>query len=145
MKVFLYRLLQWTWGFPQTLVGAIIYLTQRKNQHISYKGAIATKWHGHGGSVSLGMFLFLDVRNIEPQTEYEQYLIRHEFGHTVQSLMLGPFYLLVVGLPSIIWAGCFSKYRSKCNVSYDVFYPEKWANRLGARFSKEKRRDSASL
>jgi len=52
-------------------------------------------------------------------------VLQHEHGHTIQSKILGPFYLFVIGLPSIIWAGLFNKYREKNNVSYYSLYTEK--------------------
>jgi hypothetical protein len=52
---------------------------------------------GNYGAVSLGQFIFIFSRygNVS-------YIERHEYGHTIQSHLLGPLYLLVVGLPSII-------------------------------------------
>lgn len=29
--------------------------------------------------------------------------MRHEYGHSVQSRILGPLYLLLIGLPSLLW------------------------------------------
>ena len=55
----------------------------------------------------------------------------HEYGHTIQSNFLGPLFLIIIGLPSIIWAGCFDRYRRKHNISYYQFYTEKWADALG--------------
>lgn len=136
MKHIIYRIIQWTWGFLQTFCGFLVYLTQRKHPHYGFHGAVVTNWHGHGGSLSLGMFIFLDIDNPRPQTSYENKLLVHEYGHTIQSLFLGPLYLLVVGLPSFIWASCFGKYRTRKHRSYYSFYPEKWANRLGARYHR---------
>ena len=76
------------------------------------------------GSVSLGMFIF--VNNI---TDIKT--IKHEYGHCRQSNYLGWLYLIIIGLPSIIWAGCFERYRKKHNISYYAFYTERWANKLG--------------
>jgi hypothetical protein len=45
--------------------------------------------------------------------------------------MLGPLYLLVIGLPSLLWAWLGDNYREKHGVSYYDFYTEKWANKLG--------------
>lgn len=118
----------------QTFIGAVIYLTQIRNPHYRCHGAIVTNWHGFGGSLSLGMFIFLDIRNDRPENAAEKALLAHEYGHTVQSLMLGPLYLLVIGLPSVIWAGCFGKYRRRTRCPYDKAYPEKWANLLGSKF-----------
>jgi hypothetical protein len=95
MKTFLFRLWQWTWGFPQTLIGAIIYLIHRKCPHDRFHGCIVTYWTWRG-SMGMGMFLFIDPKN-PPQ------IIVHEFGHAVQSAILGPLFLPIMGIPSILW------------------------------------------
>lgn len=53
--------------------------------------------------------------------------IKHELGHCKQSLYLGWLYLIVIGIPSLIWCGVW-KYTNK---PYDWFYTESWANKLG--------------
>ena len=71
---------------------------------------------------------------VYPLTKKEEQLervLKHESGHQVQSFILGPLYLLVIGLPSIVWNVCFRKYRAKYQISYYDFYTEKWANQLG--------------
>ena len=78
------------------------------------------------GSVSLGEYIFLS-----PSRWNDTKTLNHERGHRIQSRMLGWLYLPVVGIPSIIWAGCFDGYRKKHNVSYYSFYTERWADRLG--------------
>lgn len=65
------------------------------------------------------------------ESKWHSEYLAHEYGHTKQSRMLGPFYLLIVGLPSIIWNGCFENYRTKHNKSYYSFYTERWADELG--------------
>ena len=57
----------------------------------------------------------------------------HEYGHCVQSLMLGPLYLIAVGVPSYRWANlpALRKMRRETGRSYYSVYPENWANRLG--------------
>ena len=97
--------------------------------------------------MSLGIFIFLGSCAEGP----EDPLVVHEYGHTVQSVILGPLYLPLIGLPSLIWAGVFrsrrqrrSKTRNKGQrpersrgrrpkrrMGYTMFYTEKWANRLG--------------
>ena len=66
-------------------------------------------------------------------------LLVHEYGHTVQSLILGPFYLVVVGLPSVVWAKAptLVKSRRRKHVSYYSFGPERFANWLGERVLKQ--------
>lgn len=62
--------------------------------------------------------------------------MRHEYGHTIQSRYLGPLYLLVIGLPSIlgnIWDRINHKtwmYSKSCQWYYNQPW-EKWADLLG--------------
>ncbi|MCI8837633.1 MAG: hypothetical protein HFG74_06170 [Hungatella sp.] len=52
-------------------------------------------------------------------------------------LMLGPAYLAVVGLPSIIWArsGACIRMRREKKIPYSAFYTESWADRLGEKMT----------
>lgn len=81
--------------------------------------------------MGMGMFLFLGCD--DPQVRV------HEFGHSVQSLILGPLFLPVMGIPSFLWCNlpCCKRLRKEKSVSYYTFYPESTANRLGAWVTKE--------
>ena len=142
LRVLLYRLVQLTWGLPQTLVGAFVFLLTIRRPHYVYHGAIVTAWK-QGGSVSLGMFLFVSGRNSREKNHFNipiwRQILVHEYGHSVQSLVLGPLYLLVIGLPSIVWAGlpALSRMRRRKEISYYDFYPERWANAWGEKVTKE--------
>ena len=78
--------------------------------------------------MSLGLFIFTpreDVPNMEK--------IRvHEYGHCVQSLVLGPLYL-IVGLISVIWARtpCFINLRREKKIPYTACFVESWASKWG--------------
>lgn len=127
MKRLLFVLWQCTWGVVQSLAGAVLFLCLIGKKHYIYHGAVITEWN-YCGSVSLGQFIFLakGSEDVRP----------HEFGHSIQSLILGPLYLLVIGLPSVLWAGlpvCRSV-RCRRKMSYFDFYTEKWADRLSERF-----------
>ena len=135
----LYPLLQWTWGFVQTVVGGILTLLLIRYPHFRWRNAVVTRWP-LGGSMSLGMFLFLgrvlpDGASPEAVARQEQRVLVHEYGHTIQSLILGPLYLLVVGLPSILWANlpALVRLRRRRHISYYRMYQEAWANSLGTR------------
>ena len=91
-------------------------------------------WENSGGmSLSNTIFLPKKYFDVPPRewSEWQCQYCSHEFGHTLQSKKLGWLYLFVIGLPSIIWAGCFDNYRKKHNKSYYSFYTERWADRLG--------------
>ena len=79
-----------------------------------------------GGGVSLGEFVFL-----ANESTLDTRMLSHEIGHRKQSRILGWLYLPVIGLPSVIWAVCFKRYRIRNNVGYYSFYTESWADRLG--------------
>jgi hypothetical protein len=81
--------------------------------------------------MSLGKYIFVPFENIDPNTFTVQEYIKHEYGHTMQSKYFGWLYLLVIGLPSLMWAQCFVNYRRRTGKSYYSFYTERWANKLG--------------
>lgn len=132
-------LLQWTWGLPQNLLGAALALLLARRSRFRFRNALVTRWSA-GGSMSLGMFLFLGCAaspsaSPEERQSAEQRILVHEYGHSIQSLILGPLYLPVVALPSIVWANFppLRRYRRTKKISYYRMYQEAWANRLGAR------------
>ena len=137
MKTYLavYLLLQWTWGILQNLAGLFVFLLNFRREHRIFHGAVITSWNNPGYSTGLGMFIFMS-ENI-PEEDYKRTLV-HEYGHTVQSAILGVLFLPVVGIPSMLWAvtPAFKRYRREKRVSYYRFYPERWANFLGERVTK---------
>ena len=150
MKKLAYVVVQFTWGILQSLMGLIYMLRYVKCRHEWYHGAYVTYFDAWGGGISLGMFVFVaenneKIREIHKERgnvydeKRQRAILVHEYGHTIQSLILGPLYLIIIGLPSLIWASSkrFIKYRKKTGVKYTSFYPEKWANRLGELVTKE--------
>ncbi len=109
------------WCFPQNLLGFLVKIFTRAEK-------VGDHYHYNieSGSVSLGEFVFL-----APCHWDDEMVLAHEMGHREQSKLLGPLYLLIIGLPSVIWCSCFQWYRIKHNKSYYDFYTEKWANKLG--------------
>ena len=81
---------------------------------------------------------YLLTEPLSPQEEHD--LLIHEYGHTVQSLILGPVWSIVIGLPSMLWCNLpvFQRLRRKKGVPYSRLYCEGWANRLGQKVLKEK-------
>lgn len=125
----LYYLISWTWGILQTLAGFAVWcwlkFRQPANRRFVYHGAQVTTWESPY-SLSLGMFIFLG----QTGRAGEERLLCHEFGHTIQSCMLGPAYVLVIGLPSLLWArlGWCKRLRARERMSYYQFYTERWAD-----------------
>ena len=120
-----------TWEFPQNALGFIVNRIYKATPYTTYKDANVYSWKQNGG-MSLGKYIFVPFENtIDPTLYGIQEYIKHEYGHTIQSKYLGWFYLLVIGLPSIIWCSCFEGYRVRTGKSYYDFYTESWANKLG--------------
>lgn len=129
IKPLFFYLLHCTWCLPQTFVGSIMFLFLINRRHFIYHGTIATFWHNKT-SASLGLFLFLsDTYDAETLERIQL----HEYGHTIQSILLGPFYLAVISLPSMLW--CYlpicRNFRSRHGMSYYSFYTERTADILG--------------
>lgn len=131
----LFWLWQATWGILQTAAGAALFLVNLaalpKSRRYFFHGAAVTEWE-YDGSVSLGAFVFVPRSDAIPKTE----LLAHEYGHCVQSLILGALYLPVIGLPSLIWAAFFHNFRIRKGILYDTFYTERWADSLGRKYNK---------
>ncbi len=145
MKLFLYRLWQCTWGILQTLMGFAVFLLHSGDRHFVYHGAVVTVWKSKS-SMSLGMFVFVTpvpyfaekYKDSISAEELSERLLVHEYGHTIQSLMLGPLYLPVIGIPSTLWGFLGAERRRKQQIPYGAFFTESWANRLGERVTGRK-------
>ena len=140
LKKHVYTAAQWTWGLPQTLLGAALYAAHRNDDHFEYRGARATAWDRDTG-ISLGKYIFV------PRSAGEspgRFLLEHEYGHTLQSLILGPFYLLLVGAPSILWHKLpyFRNKRKRTGRSYYSAPFEKTANILAAKGNNNKTKNA---
>ena len=138
--------IQWTWGILQTVGGFAVFLRYIRCPHKFYKGVVRTVWPS-GAGLSMGMFIFTPSEpDADDQSSYAQkeraYCERvaiHEYGHTFQSLLLGPFFLFVIGLPSIVWAGSnrLSRMRREKHIPYTRFFCERWASSWGEKVTKE--------
>lgn len=139
MKRFFWYLLQFTWGLPQNLGGMLWFLFYLRKPHDLWHGSVVTRIRRRrfSGGFTLGIFIFLT----EPLGEEAEHDLRiHEYGHTVQSLYLGPLWSLVIGLPSMLWCNLppFQKLRRQRDIPYSALYCEGWADRLGQRVLGER-------
>ena len=124
------RILFWIWSQPQTAIG---YLVQffvvmfNKVTIIDYNYVRAIYFGRNWGGISLGKFIFM----CNEMMFDDKYTI-HELGHSIQSLYLGPLYLLVIGIPSLLRA-FYVVIRPKSAATYHNFYTETWADALGGK------------
>ena len=117
------EILLWIWQLPQNIAGLVIMPFYKKGRTIRYKDREIRYCPHFTGGISLGSYVY--VGNTDMKT------IAHEWGHTRQSNLLGPLYLLVIGLPSLIWAA-FYRYDPSDPYGYYRFYTERWADELGS-------------
>ena len=91
-------------------------MANRKCEHQFYRYCIDTKWNAKGG-LSLGLFIFTP----KDEVENAQLIRVHEYGHTIQSLVLGPF-MLFVGIISVAWGDLpyFRRMRWEKHVPSDI-------------------------
>lgn len=107
------------WQLPQFIVALVmlpflgdIKLIARRHFNFCFVGSNMV------GGISLGPFAYVSKRLTADEP------VAHELdGHTVQSKILGPLYLFVVGIPSILNA------MFDFTPCYYDFYTESWANR----------------
>lgn len=146
LKKIVYVILQCTWGLPQTLLGLLVFLLNLKHPHKIFGKSILTLWPSFCG-VSLGLFIFSSAEDGDISRSLSRggrkddantatvcdRMTVHEYGHTFQSLILGPLYLFVIGIPSMVWGSLpyFRKLRDKKGLGYDACYTERWADELG--------------
>lgn len=134
LKKVLFIIIQCTWGLVQTLIGFGIFLANRKCPHKMYRGCIDTQWNS-GGGLSMGLFIFTPAEDSERSE-----LIRvHEYGHAIQSLVLGPLHLFN-GLISIAWGSLpyFARLRAEKQLPYTACFVEAWASKWGELVTGEK-------
>lgn len=135
----LYTILQLTWGIIQNVLGIFLFILltiiKANRKRFYYHGSIVSRWR-FGFSMGLGMFIFLGTRISAERKEEE--VIVHEFGHTIQSIILGPLFMLVIAIPSTVWAftPAFKRLRKERNIPYVWFFCEAWANYEGERVLK---------
>lgn len=116
------EILLWIWQAPQNVVGLVIRLIYGWTA-ILFRGVDVVVSSRFPGGISLGRTIVVKRPYLDNPDTWN-----HEYGHTRQSLYLGPFYLFVVGIPSLLWAWYWTPGRG---VSYYSFYTEKWADKLG--------------
>lgn len=135
MKV-ITKIRRWTWELPQTLLGACLIPFYKKTllKVIEYDDTKVYLYDKFPGGISLGYYTHLDWNKKDHNTytirEGLKNSIKHESsGHGRQSKYLGPFYLLIIGIPSIIH--CWAHQISDKEWNYYSFPTERWADKLG--------------
>lgn len=128
------NLILFIWQLPQHLlailyIGYLVMMCKDLGIDSRYKQAIVIPCVMRG-AVTLGCYVFVGLNS-----EYRK-TVKHELGHTIQSKVLGPLYLIVIGIPSITYCGLRRIFPSLRKKNYYDFYTEKWANNLSEKYIK---------
>lgn len=124
----LYWLLNFTWGILTTLCGLLLSLTmlcigkKPKRWHSVWYFQIFNSW----GGMEMGTMFLRDNSNYISTNN-------HEYGHTFQNAILGPFFIFIVAIPSAIryWYQEIRRRQHKPNKEYDLIWFEGSATDIG--------------
>jgi len=122
----------WIWQAPQNMLGLflIMYYQHEKEYH-RFNGRTFYYTTEMPSGISLGNYIIMNREDREDG-------MKHEYGHTIQSRILGPLYLLIIGLPS----GTYNiidrlivepklGWERSCEIYYNMPW-EHWADKLGS-------------
>lgn len=128
------NLILFIWQLPQHLlailyIGYLVMMCKDLGIDSRYKQAIVIPCVMRG-AITLGCYVFVGLNS-----EYRK-TVKHELGHTIQSKILGPLYLIVIGIPSITYCGLRRIFPSLRKKNYYNFYTERWANNLSEKHIK---------
>lgn len=128
------RALLMLWELPQNIIGAFLFVFFGVfSDSVIFDEDDTLEMYSPmmRGAISLGVFQIYADKYLGSRAKYVELVRKHEKGHRIQSKILGPLYLIVIGIPSIIWATLHSFCKPISKIDYYWFYPEKWADRLG--------------
>jgi hypothetical protein len=112
------------WQAPQNLLALLLIVVCRARRAGSYRNKYLYTYRLKAG-VSLGCFIFIGEHRGDSHR-----VVKHEYGHCVQSELLGPLYLLIIGVASFTMNALTRVGVLSCERYYKR-WPESWADRLG--------------
>jgi len=126
----LYYILNLTWGLPLTIIGFLIFLVLlpfgrvKRFKHMINLELRSKKIYW---GMSIGM-VFISGKDFPTYAKY------HEFGHSVQNAIFGPFMLFIVSIPSSIrfWFRRIQRmFGKEPRYAYDYIWFEGSATNIG--------------
>lgn len=126
----IYYILQFTWGLPLNIMGFLVALVlilcgkKPKKHKLCWYFPIGKNW----GGLEFGLFFLTDDKENE-------YILNHEFGHSIQNSWYGPFFLIlwILGIIRYNYRQIIKKIKPNKQLSpyYSIWF-EKQASILGA-------------
>ena len=134
MLCIVYWLISLTWGCLGTIPGLIVALGLSMAGYRPHRNGYGAIFEigGNWGGFSMGP-ISLCGSYYESSRDWYEHTRRHEFGHSIQQLVLGPFQILLVTIPSIIryWYQRIRTAKGLENVPYDQAIFEYTASKYG--------------
>ena len=127
------KVLLFIWQLPQNIIGGICSIKAERYLYYYMKdGNLVTvyfkKWFRSG--VSLGDTIIIDSVYYDITYWALYKCIEHEYGHQRQSKILGPLYLILIGIPSLLGNIVFRLFKIDSRHYYKLPW-EAWADKLG--------------
>ena len=125
------EILLYIWQLPQNLLGLLLLLWY-KHEKVYHKLNGRTFYYTHEmqSGISLGNYIIMNREDREDG-------MKHEYGHSIQSRILGPFYLFVIGIISGLYnlidrliVEKMIGWERSMRIYYNMPW-EKWADKLG--------------
>jgi hypothetical protein len=118
------RIVLYIWQLPQHVFAIVLlFIFHKKMVSVSKYKCGVVNYLDVGWGVSLGKYILLR-QNAAEKT------VKHEYGHSIQSMYFGPLYLIIIGLPSIVM-NLLSRVNILNEEKYYERWPESWADSLG--------------
>lgn len=122
------------WQLPQNIIGGLCTLNYDMwHSYYAADGELIDvyfkPWLRSG--ISLGDTIVIDSMYYDAISDNALFkCIYHEHGHQKQSRMLGPLYLILIGLPSLLGNLVFRLFKINSRYYYKLPW-EAWADKLG--------------
>lgn len=125
------EVLLYIWQLPQNMYGLLLLLLyQHEKIYHRLKGRTFYFTEEMRSGISMGNYIIMNREDKEDG-------MRHEYGHSIQSRILGWFYLPVIGVPSLLWniidwliVTPIVGWERSCEIYYSMPW-EAWADKLG--------------
>lgn len=126
---FLLNIVLFIWQLPQIIIGLLMLAMFRNKTEYTNPYNGITVWNINSGK-TFGTACFSTGPIIITCDGVSEKTLRHETGHSVQSIYFGWLFHVVISIPSIcrFW---YKKIFHKSQVWYHLGYPEFWADQLG--------------
>lgn len=142
-KMSLFWILSFTWGIIMTLIGLIASLImlllhkKPKKYQTTWYFEICNNW----GGLELGIMFIKDKRSLGN-------ICSHEYGHTFQNAIYGPFYIFIFICSSIrYWYRALYKKltHTSCKKLYDSIWFEGSATYIGKEIEKQRKGEQKKM